>query len=188
MPRLNAYRLTEEPINIVARQCIDAFSNAVDLDGIKINQSVDFGLDSIFNDVLQGGANSTPAQFPMMRIWYSNITRDLDDGRAIIAYSDVTLWLYFLYYVGVPSDGSPLFSFVAARENHIRTCLERMRMDVNVPIKDTTNGDISRLLPQSMVEDHDTPLKYIDGSIVLSPEFACSRVDLSYRVKGYIAL
>ncbi|MDE1946194.1 MAG: hypothetical protein KGH93_03315 [Patescibacteria group bacterium] len=181
MPRLEQYILPVHPVNVAMQLVLNQLQSAVDISPVAqpLNQSVLMGVDAVFADAINGKPPET--QLPAIRIMYSTLNGDASNESFLVATWDVQVWLYFLYYVGQYST-----QFQELREQHIRANLNYLKQNVFADNIGMEFYQWWKFNDQIVVEDHDTPLKYIDSSIIVKPPFSCSRVDLSMKVHNYI--
>lgn len=79
-----------EPANVVANQIIAKLRLVKDDLQQQINQSVEFGFDSVLWDVMYGGINSPDYLFPMIRVFYGGIEREVDGDNGQIYQSIIS--------------------------------------------------------------------------------------------------
>lgn len=181
---LNKLQLTEDPINKYVEVIRAQLEKAVDNTGAqKLNQSVQLGWDAVLSNALAGRPSDTAC--PCIRIFYDTNQREMQNEQGIVLFTNVNLYLYFIYYMGTESISQATFQ--KDRENHIRQNLDNIKynsfsdgLGIALPLKNTW-----KYLPGTYIEDHTTPLKYLSGTMQLEPPYAASRMELGLFVKNY---
>jgi hypothetical protein len=190
MPQLNEYTYPEAPINLAVDDIRLALTNAMDISTPRkrLNESVLLGMDAVFYDAIE--ERPLESEMPAIRIFHSVNEHNIENESGVVLWLNVSLNLYFLYYLGIGSTALPGESFQRMREQHIRWNLHHLKQrkatsQDTIGIQQAPNS--WKWLPQRAVCDHDTPLKYLDSSIQIRPSsgFSCSRIDLSFMVRNY---
>lgn len=182
--RLTEFRFKNTNKNSLVRRVQAQLLTVVDEDGNNVNLSVLRGIDAVLNDAING----TPLepQCPLVRIMLNPIQNDMQNEGGMAVLSDVQIGLYFIYYVGMPSQDPVETSFEDLRDEHLFLNLDYLKYISEFDNRGMEPETWWKWNEQFYAIDNDTPFKYLNRSVSLPADYACTRIDLMAKVQNYI--